>query len=201
MHNNNNNGHDNVCGAVIMTKAIARVQPVHLMNVDWAPGCRQPLRLDQASRLGLWVRRKLAATNSINGLWVRGWFTTSCLCRKISWWIWSCCRWRPTLTLVSQFYRFFPIFLAFRDKHGRQQNTETRFDWTLAAQTGNQQDLKKLAVFAFQCFDTVGCTSGRASSLWKWWGVVICLERGADCLHMVQLMPLHPKTPIIFCLI
>ena len=29
----------------------------------------------------------------------------------------------------------------------------------------------------------------------EWWGVgvVICLERGADCLHMVQLMPLHPK--------
>jgi len=25
--------------------------------------------------------------------------------------------------------------------------------------------------------------------------VVICLERGADFLHMVQLMPLHPKTP------
>jgi len=25
--------------------------------------------------------------------------------------------------------------------------------------------------------------------------VVVCLERGADCLHMVQLMPLHPKTP------
>jgi len=23
--------------------------------------------------------------------------------------------------------------------------------------------------------------------------VVICLERGADCLHMVQLMPLHLK--------
>jgi len=30
-----------------------------------------------------------------------------------------------------------------------------------------------------------------------WWGVgvVIRLERGTDCLHMVQLMPLHPKTP------
>jgi len=26
-------------------------------------------------------------------------------------------------------------------------------------------------------------------------GVVICLERGAECLHVVQLMPLHPKTP------
>jgi len=25
--------------------------------------------------------------------------------------------------------------------------------------------------------------------------VVICLERRADCLHMVQLMPLHPETP------
>ena len=23
----------------------------------------------------------------------------------------------------------------------------------------------------------------------------LCLQRGADCLHMVQLMPLHPKTP------
>ena len=28
-------------GAVIMTKVIARVHPVHLMNVDWAPGGRQ----------------------------------------------------------------------------------------------------------------------------------------------------------------
>ena len=25
--------------------------------------------------------------------------------------------------------------------------------------------------------------------------MVIGLERGAGCLHMVQLMPLHPKTP------
>ena len=25
--------------------------------------------------------------------------------------------------------------------------------------------------------------------------MVICLERGTDCLHMVQLMPLHPETP------
>jgi len=24
--------------------------------------------------------------------------------------------------------------------------------------------------------------------------VVACLEQGADCLHMLQLMPLHPKT-------
>ena len=25
--------------------------------------------------------------------------------------------------------------------------------------------------------------------------MAICLERGADSLHMVQLMPLHPRTP------
>ena len=27
--------------------------------------------------------------------------------------------------------------------------------------------------------------------------MVICLERGADCFHMVQLMPLHPKTSFL----
>ena len=26
--------------------------------------------------------------------------------------------------------------------------------------------------------------------------MVICLERGADCLHMVQLMPLHRTAPL-----
>ena len=31
--------------------------------------------------------------------------------------------------------------------------------------------------------------------------MVIYLERAADWLHMVQLMPLHPHTPIISCLI
>jgi len=31
---NNNNSHDNVYGAVIITKVIARVHTVHLMNVD-----------------------------------------------------------------------------------------------------------------------------------------------------------------------
>ena len=47
----NNNSHYNVYGVVIMTKVIARVHPVHLMNVDLAPGGHQPS--DQASRLGL----------------------------------------------------------------------------------------------------------------------------------------------------
>ena len=47
-----------------MTKVIARVHPVHLMNVDWAPGGRQPS--DQANWLRLSVRRKLAATIHIH---------------------------------------------------------------------------------------------------------------------------------------
>ena len=51
MFNNNNNSHDNVCGAVIMTKVIARVHQFHLINVDWVPGGRQPS--DQASQLGM----------------------------------------------------------------------------------------------------------------------------------------------------
>ena len=50
-NNNNNNSRDDVYGAVIMTKVVARDHPVHLMNADWAPGGRQPS--DQASRLGL----------------------------------------------------------------------------------------------------------------------------------------------------
>ena len=33
-NNNNNNSHVNVYGAVIMTKVIARVHPIHLINVD-----------------------------------------------------------------------------------------------------------------------------------------------------------------------
>ena len=40
--------------------------------------------------------------------------------------------------------------------------------------------------------------SALAFSVWHCWLtllVVICLQRGADCLHMVQLMPLHPKIP------
>jgi len=32
---NNNNNHDNIYGAFIMTKVIARVHPIHLMNVDY----------------------------------------------------------------------------------------------------------------------------------------------------------------------
>jgi len=28
--------------------------------------------------------------------------------------------------------------------------------------------------------------------------VVVCLERGADCLHMVQLMPMPPQSLALF---
>ena len=51
------------------------------------------------------------------------------------------------------------------------------------------------------------CWLGVRKSIWpvkiEWhWGVgvVICLERGADCLHIVQMMPLPSQNPIISCL-
>ena len=59
----------------------------------------------------------------------------------------------------------------------------------------------------FNCFYTVlplvlwHCWLVVRKSIWpvktEWWGVgmVICLDRGAYCLHIVQLMPLHPQTP------
>ena len=45
------------------------------------------------------------------------------------------------------------------------------------------------------------CWMSVRQSIWpvnvEWWGVgvVICLEWGADCLHMVQLMPLPSQNP------
>ena len=42
----------------------------------------------------------------------------------------------------------------------------------------------------------VGCQEAHPACKTEWWGVdvVICLEQGANCLHIVKLMPLHPKT-------
>jgi len=44
---------------------------------------------------------------------------------------------------------------------------------------------------------SVGCQEEHLVCKIEWWGVgvVMYLEWGADCLHIVQLMPLHPKTP------
>jgi len=41
-NDNNNNNNDNVYGAIIMAKVIARVHPVHLMNVDCGHVCLCP---------------------------------------------------------------------------------------------------------------------------------------------------------------
>ena len=53
-------------------------------------------------------------------------------------------------------------------------------------------------VKCLQCFDTVGWCQEEHPACKNpviGVGVAICLERGADCLHIVQMMPLHPKTP------
>jgi len=43
----------------------------------------------------------------------------------------------------------------------------------------------------------LGASKSSRSVKIEWWGadVVISLELGAGCLHMVQLMPVHPKIP------
>jgi len=43
----------------------------------------------------------------------------------------------------------------------------------------------------------VGRQEGHPACKNEWWGagVVNSLKQGADCLHMVQLMPLHYQTP------
>jgi len=54
--------------------------------------------------------------------------------------------------------------------------------------------LSRWCYSVLQCFDAVGWVAGRISGCKKneWWGagMVICLERGANDLHMVRLMPL-----------
>ena len=81
----------------------------------------------------------------------------------------------------------------------RSRRSQTFFSQTLA--------LSKIEAMEFrnnlskQCFDTVGWALGVRKSIWpvkiEWWGVgvVICLEWGADCLHMVQLMLLQSPNP------
>jgi len=51
----------------------------------------------------------------------------------------------------------------------------------------------QLVQHCLQCFGTVGC---RKSSDKVLTGVVICLQQGAHDLHMVQLTPLPPNSPL-----
>jgi len=55
---------------------------------------------------------------------------------------------------------------------------------------------KECGTFSVVLMPLVGRQEGRRGV-----GVVNCLERGADCLHTVQLMPLPSQNPIISCFI
>jgi len=58
----------------------------------------------------------------------------------------------------------------------------------------------RACVRACVCLVLWHCWLGIRPVKHEWWGVgvVICLEQGTDFLHMVQLMPLHPRTPPSF---
>jgi len=87
--------------------------------------------------------------------------------------------WCKTLVTHSDRRRL----LNARNKH------DGRLDRTLTTAAG-------LPRLSLQCFDAVDWVAGRASGLQRLsgevsTGVVVCLERGANDLRMVQLMPRH----------
>jgi len=57
-------------------------------------------------------------------------------------------------------------------------------------------------IHCLQCFDTVGWASveHQACKKIEWWGtgMVVCLERGTNDLHMVQLMPMPPYHSLFY---
>ena len=72
---------------------------------------------------------------------------------------------------------------------------QSGFTFLVPAHLGSpgQRAVKRVCVV--QCFDTVGWKKEIRPVKIEWLGVgvVIFLGRGADCLHMVQLMPFIPK--------
>ena len=54
----------------------------------------------------------------------------------------------------------------------------------------------KLSTVFWHCYLGVGKSIQPVKIEWWVVDVVVCLERGVDCLHMVQLMPLPPQNLI-----
>ena len=74
----------------------------------------------------------------------------------------------------------------------------TRPDSTQPRVTAEQRQLNNRKYSIVVIISALSLLVGHWACKNEWWGVgvvVICLEQGADCLHIVQLMPLHPKTP------
>ena len=77
-----------------------------------------------------------------------------------------------------------------------------RLDALPAAQPTASKHWRHCCIYYFlisclQCFGWFGIRKSMRAVKIDWWGVDVasCLEWGADCLHMVRLMPLHLKTP------
>jgi len=73
---------------------------------------------------------------------------------------------------------------------------------TVFASAPNNRWISPFVSLNFYRPDALSDARPTVSKHWRhwWWcwsgvGVVICLERGADRLHMVQLMPQHPNIP------
>ena len=85
-----------------------------------------------------------------------------------------------------------------RPDHAHRNRHVANHVLTTAAVHLQTTDVPTYLFMYVQCFDTVGW--GRASDLqkieWRGVGEVICLQRDAHCLHMVQLMLLSSHNPI-----
>ena len=81
-----------------------------------------------------------------------------------------------------------------------QTNTHTHRDrcthhHTLLPYRGGVINISLCALVLWHCWLDVRKSTWPVKIGWWGVGVVICLEWGTDCLHMVQLMPLHSKSP------
>ena len=84
----------------------------------------------------------------------------------------------------SGFYRLdaLPVAKPTASKHWRH----------LSMESTDPIDFLSLTTMAFRFI--LSYTVRPVKIGWQGVGVVICLDWGADCLHMVQLMPLQPKS-------
>ena len=89
--------------------------------------------------------------------------------------------------------------LSVKDKHWRTEAVLWRC-WLVVPDKGPLNGCMcmyvcKLPSVFWHCWFGVRKSIQRVKIEWWGVGVVICLERDADCLHMVQLMPLPSQTP------
>ena len=157
----------------------------------WYPDCGVIHSMYYQSRLpfifpvtdSVWLNTAAIIVRSVQSLhWVTSWLSRQLLRLQCCW-----CNWCLLDMWVPQLLKLLcPLYLT-----GTTVVLHNTTPQMLHYYTTLHQDFSALTLLVGHLQEHTACNKI------EWWavGVVICLERGADCLHMVQLMPLHPKTP------